>query len=67
MVACAITSHTKGYPFEVPFTGKKISGVVLADQIRTLDWSARKVTFAEKVTPQALSEVQRRVEALIFG
>jgi mRNA interferase MazF len=32
-IACPITSHVKGYPFEVPLPqGGKISGVILADR-----------------------------------
>ncbi len=67
MVACAITSQSKGYPFEVPLASKKISGVVLSDQIRTLDWSAREITFVEKAPPQVLTEVLRRIEVLIIA
>jgi mRNA interferase MazF len=41
-VACPVTSHAKGYPFEVPLPASgKIAGVVLADDIKNLDWQAR--------------------------
>src|SRR6516162_2970360 len=44
---CLVRSQTKGYPFEVPVpAGLPISGVVLADQIQSLDWRARR---AERV------------------
>ncbi len=43
---CPITNQNKGYPFEVALPpGLPISGVVLADQARSLDWNARNVTF----------------------
>jgi len=39
---CPVTSHVKGYPFEVGFpAGAKTNGVVLADQIKSLDWRVR--------------------------
>jgi len=62
---CPITSQIKGYPFEVVIKEKKISGVVLADQIRSLDWRARKVTFIERVKPESIFEIQEKILALL--
>ena len=55
MFCCPITSHVKGYPFEVPVSLKKIRGAILADQAYTFDWRARGVRFAGKA-PVALVE-----------
>jgi mRNA interferase MazF len=45
-VFCPITSHKKGYPFEVDIpSGLKVTGVVLADQVKSLDWRARHATL----------------------
>ena len=40
-----ITSQIKGYPFEVLIDEDKIQGAILCDQIRSLDWRARKAQF----------------------
>src|SRR5688572_29654395 len=41
-ILCPITNQAKGYPFEVAVpAGKKTTGVVLSDQIKSFDWSAR--------------------------
>ncbi|WP_375473477.1 hypothetical protein [uncultured Nostoc sp.] len=42
------------------------SGVVLADQIKSLDWKARKVLFVEKVEHELIEEVQAKIEPLIL-
>lgn len=42
-----ITSHTKGYPFEVQLDSPDVEGVILADHVRSLDWRAR---HAKKIT-----------------
>jgi len=56
-IACPITSQVKGYPFEVPLPpGGTISGVVLADHVKNLDWQARGVVFEAK----APSEIKPR-------
>jgi mRNA-degrading endonuclease toxin of MazEF toxin-antitoxin module len=62
-----ITSKTKGLSFEVPLLeGTQTKGVVLADQIKTLDWKARKVKFIESVSQDLIEEVQAKLETLIF-
>ena len=60
MLCCPITSRVKGYPFEVPLdSGAGVEGVVLSDQIKSLDWRARKATrqghAARDVTEQTLA------------
>ncbi|TVR61889.1 MAG: endoribonuclease MazF [Spirochaetaceae bacterium] len=50
-----ITSQVKGYPFEVKINLKRINGVVLADQIKSLDWRARRIEFIE-VAPEEILE-----------
>jgi mRNA interferase MazF len=66
MVACAITSHIKGYPFEVLLNEKKTRGAVLSDQIRCLDWRSRKVRFIETASPEVFAEIQENIGALLF-
>ncbi|MEW6173530.1 MAG: type II toxin-antitoxin system PemK/MazF family toxin [Bacillota bacterium] len=40
---CPVTNQVKGYPFEVMIPdGLAISGAILADQIKSLDWRARE-------------------------
>ena len=64
-IACPITSHAKGYPFEVahPENGK-VSGVVLADHVKNLDWNARRVEFAETAPADVLDDVRARLRVL---
>ncbi|MBI4405686.1 MAG: endoribonuclease MazF [Deltaproteobacteria bacterium] len=66
MVCCPITSKVKGYPFEVPLPDRfKLSGVILADQLKNLDWFARKVRLLGKVPPIILSEVWGKIALLL--
>jgi mRNA interferase MazF len=62
-----ITSHAKGYPYEVALpVGLKTQGVILSDQIKSLDWKARSVSFIETGSATLISEVQAKVETLIL-
>ncbi|KND54295.1 Programmed cell death toxin MazF [Candidatus Paraburkholderia schumanniana] len=64
MLCCPMTTQIKGYPFEVVIAGERPSAV-LADQVKSLDWTVRKATRKGKVDPRELSEVRRKVLALI--
>ena len=63
---CSITSRAKGYPFEVvlPVAGA-VTGVVLADQIKSLDWRARRVRFESKAPPGVVREVFAKLAVLL--
>ena len=62
-----VTSKQKGYPFEVLLEAKNVSGMVLSDQVRTLDWRVRNVRYIEKINNATLESVQALVVALIKG
>lgn len=65
-LACPVTSRVKGYPFEVALPkGVGVSGVVLCDQIKSLDWKARRAEFAASVDDDTLSEVVARILPLV--
>ncbi|GHV84215.1 mRNA-degrading endonuclease [Spirochaetia bacterium] len=64
---CPITSHVKGYPFEVEIKNTKITGVVLSDQIKSLDWIKRNATFIIKVPEEKTKEVSEKATILING
>src|SRR5436305_7255962 len=53
-LVCPITNQAKGYPFEVPIPDALgVTGVVLADHVRSIDWNARRIAF-ESVAPESL-------------
>lgn len=64
-----ITSKVKGYPFEVVIDEGDIQGAILCDQIRSLDWKARKCKFVIHLQPLILEEVLAKFQVLLpeFG
>jgi len=66
MLCCPITNQAKGYPFEVVVRGTaKVTGVVLADQVKSFDWAARSAEFKGKVSPDVLAETVGKFRALV--
>ena len=62
---CPITSQIKGYPFEVMLTeGMKTQGVIISDQIKSLDWKARNAVFIEKVDEGITQKVLKKIYLL---
>ena len=65
-LVCPVTSRVKGYPFEVPLpAGIAVSGVVLSDQIKSLDWKERRAEFASTTDEATLGNVIARILPLI--
>ena len=63
---CPITSQVKGYPFEVLLPhGLGVSGAILADQIKSLDWQARTAEFLCALPPAIVSDVLQRIGVLL--
>lgn len=65
-ILCPITGRTKGYPFEVTIpSGLKLSGVVLSDQVKSLDWRARKAEFICELPHTVTLEVLDKLGTLL--
>ena len=64
MICCPMTSRIKGYPFEVVVSQDPPSAV-LSDQIKSLDWKARRASFKGKVSTGVLAEAQAKIKALL--
>ncbi|WP_421931018.1 endoribonuclease MazF [Phenylobacterium sp.] len=64
MICCPMTSRIKGYPFEVVATQDPPS-VILADQVKSLDWRARRAKRHGAVAPAVLADVRAKIAALL--
>ncbi|PJA97246.1 MAG: mRNA-degrading endonuclease [Ignavibacteriales bacterium CG_4_9_14_3_um_filter_34_10] len=65
-IFCPITSQVKGYPFEVKVPDDlEINGVILSDQIKSLDWKTRKAEFICKLPKAILTETLNKISVLL--
>ncbi len=65
---CPVTSNRKEYPFEVGLpAGGDVTGVVLADQIKSLDWRSRRARFLCGAPPAVVGEVLDKLSVLLGG
>ena len=66
LICCPITSRVGGYPFEVAIETEGISGVVIADQVKSVDWQARGARLAGRASVEVTLEVRAKLGALLL-
>lgn len=64
MLCCPMTTRIKGYPFEVVVSAEPPSAI-LVDQIKSLDWRARKASRKGRVPAEVLADVRAKLKALL--
>ena len=65
-ILCPITNQVKGYPFEVAIsTGLGVTGVILADQVKSMDWRVRQATLISALPANLLDAVLERAGTLL--
>jgi mRNA interferase MazF len=65
-VLCPITNRIKGYPFEVLIPpGLGVTGAILSDQVKSLDWRARKVKYICALPEATMTEVLQKLNTLL--
>jgi mRNA interferase MazF len=65
-ICCPITSQVKGYPFEVILPeGIPVAGVILSDQVKSLDWRARNTELICPLPEDVTSEVLEKLNTLL--
>jgi len=64
MICCPMTSQIKGYPFEV-VVSRSPPSAVLSDQVKSVDWHARRATRKGRVSQAVLAEIRAKICALI--
>ena len=65
-IVCPITSQVKGFPFEVGIPeGEGVSGVIMSDQVKSLDWRRRRVAYLCQLPEATIVEVCENVASLL--
>ena len=65
-VFCPITSQVKGYPFEVIIPpGLSVTRAVLADQVKSLDWRARRADLIDRLPAAVVDDILVKSRTLL--
>ncbi len=63
---CPITNTLRKNSFHIPVVAKNLTGYIMAEQLKSLDYRARKAKFIESCAPDLLQEVLDRIEPILF-
>lgn len=66
MICCPLSTKIKGYPFEVLAEVGGQAGVVLSDQVKSLDWKIRRARKKGAVSESVMMDVRARIKALLL-
>ncbi len=65
-IVCPITNTNRDFPFHVQVDSNKLTGFIMTEQIKSIDYNTRKVKFVEKVSDEVMSKVLGIVESVVF-
>lgn len=65
MVCCPLSTKVKNHPFEVQLTMNGVEGVVLSDQVKSLDWKVRQAIKKDSASDAVMREVKAKIRALL--
>jgi len=65
-IACPITNTDRNFPFHVNVQNENLSGFVMTEQVKSIDYRARNVKFVAKINEEVLDHVLGLVESIIF-
>ena len=65
-IFCPITNQQKGYPFEVEIpAGLGVTGVILSDQVKSLDWRVRQAEYLATLPGPVINELLQKLKTLL--
>jgi len=65
-IACPITNTDRNFPFHVKVDSDNLTGFIMTEQIKSIDYKVRKVKFVEKVSDEVMGKVLGIVESVVF-
>ena len=63
--ACPITSTKRDFPFHIAYNGKNIRGFIMTEQLKSIDYNARKIKFVEKADNKTQLQVLGIIESIL--
>ncbi|MCF6243596.1 MAG: type II toxin-antitoxin system PemK/MazF family toxin [Sulfurovum sp.] len=55
--ACPITNTKRDFPFHAKVESDNIAGYIMAEQMKSIDYNSRKITFIEKADEKSINRI----------
>ncbi len=63
--ACPITNTKRGFPFHIRYDGKNVSGYIMTEQLKSIDYNTRKIKFIEKADIDTINQILGIVDSIL--
>jgi len=63
--ACPITNTDRNFPFHVELNNHKTTGFVMCEQMKSLDYNARKISFVEKANSEVVETALAIIDSVL--
>ncbi len=63
--ACPITNTKRDFPFHVAVKSKNITGFVMAEQMKSIDYNSRNIKFIEKANSKTINQILGIIDSII--
>lgn len=63
--ACPITNTKRDFPFHIPIESENITGFIMGEQMKSIDYNSRNIKFIERVNQKTLSQILGIIDSII--
>jgi len=63
--ACPITNTKRDFPFHIECDSKNITGFIMTEQMKSIDYNSRNIKFIEKANPKTLSKILGIIDSIM--
>ncbi|MDX9744609.1 MAG: type II toxin-antitoxin system PemK/MazF family toxin [Arcobacteraceae bacterium] len=63
--ACPITNTKRDFPFHIEVLSENISGFIMTEQLKSIDYNARNIKFIEKANQNTINKILGIVDSIL--
>ncbi len=63
--ACPVTNTKRDFPFHIRYDGENVSGYIMAEQLKSIDYNARKIKFVEKADTDTINQILGIIDSIL--
>jgi mRNA interferase MazF len=63
--ACPITNRQRDYPFHIKVESQKITGFIMTEQIKSIDYNSREIKFVEKANSDTIQKILGIINSIL--
>jgi len=64
--ACPITNTKRDFPFHIQVESENITGYIMVEQMKSIDYSSRSIKFIEKANEETMSQILGIIDSILM-